>query len=84
MHEIAFHIVNIRENILRNADRLQCESWDAPCNALGDVLAGTEAATRELDPDRALAEVPFAALVVGGGGGGGNVGAKFWIFVVDK
>ena len=62
-----------------------CESWDAPCNALGVCLTGTETATRELDPTaragsligsvepvarRALAEVPFAPLVVGGGGGG--------------
>ena len=75
-----------------------CETWDAPCNALGVCLAGTEPATRELDPAaragsligsvepvarRALAEVPFAPLVVGGGGGG-IVGAKIWIFDVDK
>ena len=63
---------------------LGCGSWDALCDALGVGLAGTEAATRELDPDGALAEVPFEALVIGGGGGGGKVGAKFWIFVVDK
>ena len=59
-----------------------CESWDAPCNALGVGLAGTETATRELDPAaragsligsvepvarRALAEVPFAPLMVGVG-----------------
>ena len=58
-----------------------CESWDAPCDALGVGIAGTETATRELDPTaiagaligsvepvarRALADVPFAALVVGG------------------
>ena len=75
-----------------------CETWDAPCNALGVCLAGTETATRELDPAaragsligsvepvarRALAEVPFAPLKVGVERGG-IVGAKFWIFVVDK
>ncbi len=38
---------------------LGCGSWDAPCDALGVGLAGTEAATRELDPDGALAEVPL-------------------------
>jgi len=67
-----------------------CESWDAPCDALGVGIAGTETATRELDPTaiagaligsvepvarRALAEVPLAALEIGMCGGG-SVGAK--------
>jgi len=62
-----------------------CESWDGPCDALGVGIAGTETATRELDPTviagaligsvepvarRALAGFSFASLVVGGGGGG--------------
>ena len=62
-----------------------CESWDAPCGVLGVYIAGAESTTRELDPTtragsligsvepvarRALAEFPFAPLVVEGGGGG--------------
>ena len=58
-----------------------CESWDAPCDALAVCIAGTESVTRDLDPTvragsligseepvarRALAEFPFASLVVVG------------------
>ena len=73
-----------------------CESWDAPCDTLGVCIVGTESATRELAPTaraasligseepvarRALAEFPFAPLVVGGGGGG-ILRAMSWI--LDK
>jgi len=68
-----------------------CGSWDAPCGVLEVCTAGTESATRELDPTarvgslndsvetvarRALAEVPVAPR--------GILGAAFWIFVVER
>jgi hypothetical protein len=44
--------------------------------------AGSSIGSIEIVGRLVLAEVPFASLVVGGGGC--NVGARFWILVVDK
>ena len=72
-----------------------CETWDAPCDALGVSAAGNETETRELDPTagvwslissvelvarRVLAEFPFAFLVLGRG----ILGTPFGIFVVER
>ena len=48
-----------------------------PTTRAGSSIGSVETVVR-----RVLAEVPFASLVVGGGGC--DVGAKFWILVVDK
>ena len=48
-----------------------------PTTRAGSSISSVETVARGV-----LAEAPFAALVVGGGGC--DVGAKFWILVVDK